>query len=81
MFRISSPAFLCFGFPFYRFLFVPLLRAIAIEHMIFSQTSSDPAFTVKTTPKRGGLTSGLKGRRTSQRLNDAGLNFVQALVV
>ena len=36
---------------------------------------------VKTTPKRGGLRSGLEGRKTSQRLNDAGLNFVQALVV
>ena len=47
MFRISSPAFLCFGFPFYRFLFVPLLRAIAIEHMIFSQTPYNPAFTAK----------------------------------
>ena len=36
---------------------------------------------VKTTPKRGGLTRVLEGRKTSQRLNDAGLNFVQALVV
>ena len=40
-----------------------------------------PCKAVKTTPKRGGLRSGLEGRKTSQRLNDAGLNFVQALVV
>ena len=36
---------------------------------------------VKTTPKKDGLTRGLEGRKTSQRLNDAGLNFVQTLVV
>ncbi|EEG32213.1 hypothetical protein CLOSTMETH_00149 [[Clostridium] methylpentosum DSM 5476] len=36
---------------------------------------------VMTTPKRGGMTSGLKGHDKSQRLKDAGFHFVQATVV
>ena len=36
---------------------------------------------VNTTPKRGGMTGGLEGRKRSQRLKDAGFHFVQAPVV
>lgn len=49
--------------------------------LLNQRRSERKIFEVNTTPKRGGMTGGLEGRKRSQRLKDAGFHFVQAPVV